>query len=316
MFAYVLKRILSACVVILLLLIGIAALVHVLPGDPVQLMVGPNASPEMSEQARQEMDLDSSIPAQVWHFISGIVQGDLGRDFLTREPVISLIGQALPHTLILAATALVLAVVAAIVVGTIAANRPGSWLDRTVGTASVGIISIPSYVVGLLLLLVFAVWLAWFPAIGTGDLAHPLDYVAHLILPASSLALIWAGYLARIVRTSMLEVLSTNYVRAAHAYGIPKRRVLYQLALRNAVVPVVAMLGVALGELMGSAIFIEVIFTRNGLGTLLYNAISDRNFAVVRGGVVVIAVLFVVANLLADLANRAIDPRTKEAISA
>ena len=313
MFAYALRRIVSALIVILLLLIGLAVLVHILPGDPVQLMVGPNASPELSEQARKEMDLDSSVPAQVWHFISGFVQGDLGRDFLTREPVTSLLAQALPHTLLLAVVALAFAVVISIAVGTIAANRPGGWLDRLVGTASVGIISIPSYVVGLLLLLVFAVWLEWFPAIGTGDLSDPLDYAAHLVLPALSLALIWAGYLARIVRTSMLEVLSTNYVRAAHAYGIPKRRVLYQLALRNAVIPVVALLGVALGELMGSAIFVEVIFTRNGLGTMLYNAITDRNFAVVRGGVVTIAVLFVVANLLADLANRSIDPRTKEA---
>ncbi|MGH3360461.1 MAG: ABC transporter permease [Nocardioidaceae bacterium] len=316
MLAYTLRRLMSAAIVILLLLTAIAALVHVLPGDPVRLMLGPNATPDLSARARAEMDLNSSIPLQVWHFITGGLQGDLGRDFVSREPVMSLIGQALPHTLLLAVVALCFAVVIAILLGAVAANRPGGWLDRIIGTTSVGIISIPSYVVGLLLLLVFAVQLEWFPAIGTGDLANPVDYAAHLVLPALALALVWSGYLARIVRSSMLEVLSTNYIRSAHAYGIPKRRVLYQLAMRNAVVPVVALLGVALGEMMGSAIFVEVIFTRDGLGTMLYNAVSDRNFAVIRGGVVTIAVLFVVANLLADLANRALDPRTKEASRA
>lgn len=312
MLTYALRRLASAILVLLLLLVVIAVLVHILPGDPVRLMLGPNASPDLSKRASAEMDLDSSIPMQVWHFIAGAAQGDLGRDFVSRVPVTSLIGQALPHTLLLAAVALCFSVVLAILLGTLAANRPGSLVDRIIGTTSVGVISIPTYVIGLLLMLVFAVELGWFPAIGTGDLANPIDYARHLVLPALALALVWAGYLARIVRSSMLEVLSANYIRASRAYGISKRRVLYQLALRNAVIPVVALLGVALGELMGSAIFVEVIFTRDGLGSMLYNAIADRNFAVVRGGVVMIAVLFVAANLLADLANRALDPRTRE----
>jgi len=309
---YAFRRLVSAMAVVLLLLTAVAVLVHILPGDPVQLMLGPKAPPELSDRARDEMGLDSSIPLQVWHFIAGVAQGDLGRDFLSREPVMSLIGHALPHTLLLALVALCFATVFSLLLGVVAANRPGSWVDRVVGTASVGVLSIPSYVVGLLLLLVFAVQLEWFPAIGAGDLTNPLDYASHLILPALALALVWVGYLARIVRSSMLEVLSANYIRAAHAYGVPKRRVLYQLALRNALIPVVALLGIALGDLIGSAIFVEVIFTRDGLGTLLYNAITDRNFPVIRGGVVTVAVLFVVANLLADLANRALDPRIKE----
>ncbi|UPK75254.1 ABC transporter permease [Nocardioidaceae bacterium SCSIO 66511] len=312
MLSYTLRRILSAAVVVLLLLAAVSVLVHILPGDPVRLMLGPKAPPALSARAREEMGLDSSIPAQIWDFIVGAAHGDLGRDFVSREPVMSLIGKALPHTLLLAVGSLCVAIVGSLLLGVVSANRPGGWLDRIVGTASVGILSIPAYVVGLLLLLVFAVQLEWFPAIGTGDLTDPLDYLSHLVLPVLSLALVWVGYLARIVRSSMLEVLSTNYIRSARAYGIPRRRVLYQLALRNAMMPVVALLGIALGELIGSAIFIEVIFTRDGLGTLVYNAITDRNYPVIRGGVVTIAVLFVVANLLADLANRALDPRTKE----
>ncbi|HWL98889.1 MAG TPA: ABC transporter permease [Nocardioidaceae bacterium] len=311
MMAYALRRLAMTAMVVLVLLTLLAALVHVLPGDPVTLMLGPQASGDLSRLARTEMDLDSPVHLQVWHFIAGAAQGDLGRDFLTRVPVASLIAQALPHTLILAVSSLVLAVAVAIPLGVVSAARPGSLLDRAVGTVSVGVISIPSYVVGLSLLLVFAVWLGWLPALGAGALRSPIDYVAHLLLPMCALALIWAGYLARIVRASMLEVLDSNYIRAARAFGVHDRRILYQLSLRNAIVPVVALLGVALGDLMGSAIFVEVIFTRNGLGTLLYNAIAERNFPVVRGAVVVIAVLFVVANLAADLANRLLDPRVR-----
>lgn len=315
MVRYVVRRIGVAIVVVLLVLVFLSVLVHVLPGNPVTLMLGPRADPDLAALARKQMHLDSSIPAQVWHFISGAVHGDLGQDFLTKRPVSELIGAALPHTLILAVVSLALAVALAIPLAGISAARPGSLIDRFLGTVSIGVISIPSYVIGMILLLLVTVWLGWFPAIGTGSLADPGDYLAHLVLPALSLALIWAGYLARLLRSSMLEVLGENYVRAARAYGIPEWRVYYQLALRNAIPGVVALIGVALGDLIGNAIFIEVIFTRNGLGTLLYNAIAERDFPIVRGGVAVIAVLFVVANLLADLANRKINPRLREEVA-
>jgi peptide/nickel transport system permease protein len=258
------------------------------------------------------MDLDSSVPAQIWHFLVGVAHGDLGQDFLTKRPVSELIGAALPHTLILATVSLALAVVLAIPLAVVSAARQGTWLDRLLATASVGIISIPSYVIGMVGLLVATVWLGTLPAIGTGSLSDPLDYAAHLVLPTLSLALIWAGYLARLLRSSLLEVLGENYVRAARAYGVPEWRVYFQIALREAIPGVVALIGVALGDLMGSAVFIEVIFTRNGLGIALYNAVAERDYPVIRGGVVVIAVLFVLANLLADLANRAINPRLSE----
>ncbi|HEY3683606.1 MAG TPA: ABC transporter permease [Streptosporangiaceae bacterium] len=315
MLGYVARRVGVALVVVLLVLIFLSVLVHLLPGNPVTLMLGPRADPALAADARRQMDLDSSVPAQVWHFVSGVARGDLGQDFLTKRPVAGLIGAALPHTLILAGVSLVLAVLIAIPLAVVSAARPGSALDRFLGTVSVGVISIPSYVIGMLLLLLATVWLGWLPAIGTGSLADPGDYLAHLVLPALSLALIWAGYLARLLRSSMLEVLGENHVRAARAYGVPEWRIYYQLALRNAIPGVVALIGVALGDLMGSAIFIEVIFTRNGLGTLLYNAITERDYPIVRGGVVVIAVLFVLANLIADLANRVIDPRLREEVA-
>ena len=312
MLPYLSRRIGMAVLVLLIVLVFLALLVQILPGDPVSLMLGPRADPELIEVARRQMDLDSSVPAQVWHFLTGAVRGDLGQDFLTKRPVSELIAAALPNTLILVLTSLALAVAAAIPLAVVSAARQGSWLDRIVGTMSVGIISIPSYVIGMVLLLLATVWLGWLPAIGTGSLADPLDYLAHLVLPALSLAMIWAGYLARLLRSALLEVLGQDYIRAARAYGLAEWRIYYQLALRNAIPSVVALIGVALGDLMGSAIFIEVIFTRNGLGTLLYNATTQRDYPTIRGGVLLIATLFVLANLLADLANRAINPRLRE----
>jgi peptide/nickel transport system permease protein len=312
MLRYALRRLVAAAFVVLLVLVLLAALVQILPGDPVTLMLGPRADPALIPIARQQMDLDSSVPAQIWHFLVGVAHGNLGQDFLTKRPVSELIGAALPHTLILATVSLALAVVLAVPLAVVSAARQGTWLDRLLATASVGIISIPSYVIGMVGLLVATVWLGTLPAIGTGNLSDPLDYAAHLVLPTLSLALIWAGYLARLLRSSLLEVLGENYVRAARAYGVPEWRVYFQIALREAIPGVVALIGVALGDLMGSAVFIEVIFTRNGLGIALYNAVAERDYPILRGGVVVIAVLFVLANLLADLANRVINPRLAE----
>jgi peptide/nickel transport system permease protein len=170
---------------------------------------------------------------------------------------------------------------------------------------------VPAYVAGLFLLLIFAVQLDWFPAIGTGDFSDPIDYLKHLALPAIALALTWVGYLARLTRTSMFEVLNQNYIRTAHAFGLPNRRIYYKYALKNAIIPTVAVLGVGLGTLMGGAVFVEIIFTRAGLGTLILDSIENRNFPIVRGSVLVIAVLFVVSNLLADLSYRLLDPRVR-----
>ena len=150
------------------------------------------------------------------------------------------------------------------------------------------------------------------PAIGAGDLSDPLDYLRHLILPAVALAVTWIGYLARLVRASMLEVLNANYIRTAHAFGIGERMIFYRYALKNAIIPTIAVLGVGLGSLMGGAIFVEVIFARTGLGTLTYDAIQSRNYPIVRGGVLVVAVLFVLANLVADLSYRFLDPRIRD----
>ena len=219
------------------------------------------------------MELDQPIYIQVAHFFSRTLKGDLGNDFWTGKPIKSYIEDVLGHTLILAIGSLGLAVILGIPLGVYSATHPNSWVDRILAILSISFITIPSYVAGLFLLLVFAVGLKVMPAIGLGAEGDILDYIQHLILPATALAITWIGYLARLVRTSLLEVLNTNYIRAAKSFGLQERIVFYKYALKIALIPTVAVLGVGLGSLMGGAMFIEVIFARPGMGTLIFNAI-------------------------------------------
>ena len=298
-------------VVALLVMVFLGALVHLVPGDPVKLILGPRASEALSEVVREQMGLDDPIPVQVFDFVVGALHGDLGTDFVTQLPVTTLIGDALPHTIVLALSSLGLAALLGVPLGVYAATRPNTLIDRITGVVSVSFITLPAYVAGLFLLLLFAVRLEWLPAIGSGSFSDPADYVRHLILPSVALAVTWIGYLARLVRTSMLEVLNANYIRTAQAFGIRERVIFYRYALKNAIIPTIAVLGVGLGNLMGGAIFVEVIFARPGLGLLIFDSLASRNFPIVRGGVLVVALLFVFANLLADLSYRFLDPRIR-----
>lgn len=299
-------------VVIVLSMIFLSLLVHLVPGDPVRIILGPRATEALSETVRREMDLDSPVPLQVWNFITGAFQGDLGTDFVSQRPVSQLVLPALMHTVILALASLALAAVLGVLLGIYSATHANTWIDRFTSVISIGLITLPPYVAGLFLLLLFTVTLNWFPSIGAGDLSQPADYAQHLVLPAVALAIAWVGYLARLVRTSMLEVMNENYIRTMRAFGLRERTILYKYALKNAVIPTVAVLGVGLGTLMGGAIFVEVIFSRPGLGRLIFDSIETRNFPVVRAGVLAVAVLFVVANLIADLSYRSLDPRIRQ----
>jgi peptide/nickel transport system permease protein len=257
------------------------------------------------------MGLDDPIPVQVWDFVSGALQGDLGRDFLSRTPVSELILEAFPHTIVLALAALGLATLIGVPLGVYAAMKPSSLLDRITALVSVSLITMPAYIGGLFLLLLFSLHWNVFPAVGAGDFSAPVDYVKHLVLPATALALTWIGYIARLVRTSMLEVLGTNYIRTARAFGLRERLIFYKYALKNAIIPTVAVVSVGLGDLMGGAVFVEVIFSRQGLGRLTVEAIATRNFPIVQGTVLTIALVYVIANLLADLSYRLLDPRIR-----
>lgn len=311
MVRYLLWRLVMTLMVAVIVTSLLGVLANIIPGDPVTLVMGPRASPEFARQVRAQMGLDKPVWVQVLTFLWHAVQGNLGTDFVSHQPVTTILGEYLPHTIILAVVALALAAALGIPMGVYAATKPGTIVDAVTSLISVSFITVPSYVVALLLLLIFPVLLGVLPATGVGDLASPVDYLRHLILPASALALVWVGYLARVLRSGMLEVLGADYIRAARALGLRERLIAYRYALKNAVIPTVALLGVSLGDLLGGAVFVEVIFTRPGLGSLIVEAIKDRNFPVVRGGVLVVALLFVLANLAADLSYRVLDPRVR-----
>ena len=307
--AYLLKRFLMTVLVLLLVITFLSLLVHIVPGDPAKTLLGPRANPDLIAKTRAAMDLDKSIPVQVGNFVWNVLHGSFGTDVFTGRSINMLVGSALPHTLILAWGSLGLAVLVGLPLGVYSATHPDSRLDRITALLSISFITIPSYVGGLFLLLLFAVKLRVMPAIGLGKDGDVLDYIKHLILPATALAITWVGYLARLVRASLLEVLNETYIRAAMAAGLSQRLVFYKYALKNALIPTVAVLGVGIGNLMGGAVFVELIFSRPGMGMLIYNAIQSRNYPIVRAGVLVIAVLFVAANLLADLVYTYLDPR-------
>jgi peptide/nickel transport system permease protein len=309
MLAYIVKRFLMTLLVLLLVIIFLSLLVHIVPGDPATTILGPRATPGLIQKMRAAMDLDKPIYVQIWNFIVNIFHGSLGTDAVTGVPIAKLVGSALPHTLILAITSLSLAILFGIPIGVFSATHPNSLADRILAIISISFTTIPSYVAGLFLLLIFAVELHTLPAMGIGKTGDTIDYVKHLILPSVALAITWIGYLGRLVRTSLLEVMNESYVRTSRAAGISERLIRYKYALKNALIPTVAVLGVGLGSLMGGAVFVEIIFTRPGMGLLIYNAIQVRNYPVVRAGVFIVAVLFVLANFIADLIYTYLDTR-------
>lgn len=308
---YLLKRLGMTVIVLLAVMLFLSILIHLVPGDPVEIILGPQADKAQSEVVRQEMGLDHPVYVQVWNFVTGALHGDLGRDFLSRVPVTELIGQAFPHTAILAVTALGLACLVGVPLGVFAASRHDTVADRVIAILSIGSITVPSYVIALFLLLVFAVTLRMLPAVGAGNLSDPVDYARHLLLPALALATTWIGYIARLVRTSMLTVLGSPYVRTARAYGLRERVIFFKWALKSAIIPTVAVVSAGLGNLLGGAVVVEIIFSRPGLGRLTVEAISQRNFPIVQGTALVIALCYVLTNLVTDLAYRLLDPRIR-----
>lgn len=309
MLNYILKRILSTVLVCILLITFLSLLIYIVPGDPAKIILGPRATPELIADIHAEMGLDKPPLAQIGSFLFNALRGDLGTDVFTGRPIAAIIMDVLPHSIILTLVSLFLAIAAGIPLGIFSATHPNTWGDRILGFLSISFITIPSYVVGLFLLLIFAGKLRLFPVIGLGDPGNPGDYLMHLIIPSIVLALMWIGYLARLVRTSLLEVLNETYITAARSMGIRWRLILYKFALKNALIPTVAVLGVGLGKLLAGTVFVEIIFSRPGMGSLIMNAIASRNYPIVQGTSLIIALWFVAANLIADIIHTKLDPR-------
>ncbi|NBC95080.1 MAG: ABC transporter permease subunit [Deinococcus-Thermus bacterium] len=303
---YLLQRIVGVVLTVVFVGITIFLMVRILPGDPARVIAGVLATEQDVQRIRVELGLDEPLPVQAGIFLRDLAQGDLGVSARTSNPVLDEIGARLPATLSLATAGMLLAVAIGIPLGAWAAARAGSAADLLVSTFVLFGISLPVYWLGLMLIILFSIRLRWLPAAGAEG---PLS----LILPALTLAAFSVAFIARITRSSMLEVLRQDYVRTAHAKGVGRRAVEWRHALRNALPPVVTVIGLQFGELLGGAILTETVFGWPGLGRLLVDSIFARDYPMVQGLVIVFAAMFAVVNLIVDLTYERIDPRVRYA---
>jgi peptide/nickel transport system permease protein len=291
-----------------LILFGITVvtyvLLYLLPADPVRMVTRGNASPEVVENIRTELGLNLPLHEQYLRYLGGLLQGDLGRSYLQKAEVGALIAARLPATLLLMLGAIGCELLIGLTMGMIAAVRRGSWVDSSLMVISFVGVSAPQFVVGILLLYVFAVKFGWFPIGGYGS-------VSHLVLPALTLGLANAGWYARMMRSSMLDVLRQDYIRTAQASGINRWKVLFGHALPNAILPIIAMIGIDIGIFMSGIVVVESVFSWPGIGQLTWQAIQRVDIPIIMGVTLVSACAIVLGNLLADLVAPLIDPRIK-----
>jgi len=279
-------------------------LVHLIPGDPVEVMLGETASRADLSQLRADLGLDRPLAEQYARFLGGLARGDLGRSFFYRKPVLAVIGAALPATALLAAAALAVALLIALPVGILAAVRRNRLTDRLALVGSLVGVSMPNFWLGPMLIILFSFRLGWLPVSGR-------EGAASLVLPALTLGMALAAILVRMTRASMLDVLGEDYLRTARAKGVGERTVIVRHALRNALLPVVTIVGLQFGALLSGAVITENVFAWPGVGTLLIQAITARDYPLVQGCVLVISLCYVAVNFLTDLLYSVIDPRVR-----
>ena len=322
---YIVRRLLLLIPTLFGVSVIIFALVRLMPGDPAQIFVGvEQASEEQMAVVRHEMGLDRSLPVQYGFYVARLARGDLGNSFANRFPVATLVADRFPATVELALAALLIALIIAVPVGVVSAVRQYSWLDNlAMGGALVGV-SMPTFWLGLLLILLFALQLQWLPASGIGTpvwesfgplfRGQPQPLLAslqHLLLPALTLSTALLGLLVRLVRSSMLDVLHADYVRTARAKGLNERLVIYRHAFRNALIPVVTLVGLQIGGLLSGSVITETVFAWPGIGRLVIDAILQRDYPIVQGVTLVFALVFVLSNLLVDLSYGLLDPKIR-----
>jgi peptide/nickel transport system permease protein len=314
MWSYLLKRLGLSVVIVLSALLVLFLLLHLIPGDPARIALGPRATPEVIARYAEKAGLDKPVLVQFWIYFTNALSGDLGVDVFSQRSVARIVLEDLPSTLILAAAALFWSALIGIPLGCLSAIRPNSWFDRMTGIISVSTIAIPSFLVAIWSLLVFALMLRWLPAIGRGEPGDLVDQARHLILPALAVGLGWVGYLARMVRASMLEVMNENYIRAAYAFGLTQRTVVFRYALKVAILPTITLIGIGFSGLLSGAVFAEVIFARPGVGKLIYDMVMNRNFPVVQGAVLITTAVYALITLFADLLVAWLDPRVRDSL--
>jgi len=301
---FILKKTLRFVVILFILIVITWVLMYYAPGDPIRIKLGPFATEEMVKLTRERYGLNDPIEVQFFRFLIGLMHGNLGISYINDRPVLIDIRAVLPHTLLLASTAMIISLVLGIPMGIYSAVRQGSISDRVFMVIALYGASVPAFLTGMVIMFIFGYKLRLLPIFGAGS-------IQHLIMPGFTLALFVVGMIARITRTSMLDVIHQNYIRTARAKGLSERTVLYRHALRNALIPLITVVGLQFGMLLGGSVITETVFAYPGMGRLLVNAILLRDRVMTLGCIIVYALLFMVVNTALDIVYPIIDPRIK-----
>jgi peptide/nickel transport system permease protein len=310
--SYLIRRVLSLVPVLAVVAVVVFLLIHLTPGDPAAVMLGPEAREEDVQALREQLGLTEPLYTQFFRWLGGVLQGDLGDSLFIRKPVTEVLADALGPTASLAILAELLALVIAVPAGIMAARRRGTAADRAFMSGALLGISVPSFLLGLFLVLVFAVGLGWFPVAGFRPLENGLAaHLTYLVLPAVALGAMQAALIARTTRSAMLDVLTRNFMKTAKAKGLSERVRIYKHALKNAALPVLTVIGQTFGTLIAGAAVVETVFNIPGIGQLVVNSVERRDFVVIQGVVLLIAVSYVLINLVVDLLYSVFDPRVR-----
>lgn len=315
MIGYILRRLAQLLPVLLLASVGIWAMVYAIPGGPVGMILGENATPEQIAALRAELGLDRPVIVQYWAWLTNALAGDLGVSLHSRQPVVSLIGERLPATIQLGLAATVVGLLIGIPVAVASALMPGSWLDRALSGWSALALGVPTFWLGILLILLFAVHLRWLPS-ASGYVPFwesPIDMLRNILLPALTLGIYVSGIFARFLRASLVAELRADYVRTARSKGLPERDVIGRHVMRNAMLPFVTIVGLMMANFIGGTVVTEAVFTYPGLGRLLIAAISTRDYPLIQGCILVILVIYILINVMVDVLYAYIDPRIEYA---
>jgi peptide/nickel transport system permease protein len=309
---YLLRRLLALVPVMLVVVTIVFFLIHLIPGDPVAVILGPEANAQQIEDARRALGLDRPLPEQLVRFYARLLRGDLGRSYYLDRPVTTALLERAEPTLVLMASALLVAVLIGVPSGIVAGAYPGSGWDRLLMTAALLGVCVPGFWLSLNFIYLFSVRLGWLPVAGYASVfSDPVAAFRHMLLPAVSLGFSQSALIARIARSCMIEVLRQDYIRTARAKGLAERSVVYLHAFRNALVPVVTVIGITMAILIGGAVVTEIVFNIPGLGRLIISAILRRDYPVVQGVVLVTAAAYMLINLLVDMVYAFIDPRIR-----
>lgn len=310
---YIAKRLTQVVPTLFFVVLTAFLIMKMIPGDPAMVLLGPQARSEDIARFRQQLGLDKPVLIQFVIYLKKILTGDLGRSLIYKQDVLSLIFERLPTTITLSLCALFISIVIGIPSGILAAVKHNSFVDLFVTILSLVGISIPIFWFGMVLIIVFSLQLGWLPAVGIGDPAKGLwDVVSHFILPSFALGILSTGTIARFTRSSMLEVLNQDYIRTAYAKGLKKSLILYRHALKNALIPVVTVMGLQLGNLLAGAVLTETVFALPGLGKLMVDGIFRRDYMLVQGEVLFIAIMYIFVNLIVDIIYALINPKIRQ----